>query len=964
MYIGRKMFIYLTLLIAFIIVSDSKPQSGQLDETFGNKGIATTAIIPDRSNSEAFATKIQGDGKIVAGGFYFNGNDFDFAVIRYNKDGSLDNSFGTNGIVITPVSRGADEINSILIQIDSAEGNIEKIIAAGFSQNSRDTDFVLVRYNPNGSLDSTFGGDGNGIVKSGTSNYADFATSITQQRDGKLVVAGYQSNGHDFDFMVARLSADGIPDNNFGNPDGIITTEISGKGTDDLAYAVAIQNNGDLIVAGSSDQENSFAVARYKSSGLLDPSFADNGIAITSVGSPGAQRNNIALSAAIQEDGKIVIGGRSLNDNINDFTLLRYKSNGEPDSTFNDNGIVITDLQNNSGIGSIFIDHSDRENEKIIAAGSYFNGFDIDVAVARYDTGGKLDDSFGTGGIVIIAEARSNQTAFAADYETDPLNQKITKIITAGYFYDGASIYFSLAALNDEGIIDNSFGTNGIVKTPVINTHSVLNVIAVQPEGGVEKIIAAGYTEEGANPVITMVRYNPDGKPDSSFGKNGDGIVITPTTKPESIRALLVQNDGKIIAVGLAALVRYNQDGIIDTLFGSKGFIILPVSSMDQSNNSAAIQDDGKIVIAGGFFNDNDFDFAVVRYDSEGNLDTKFGSRGDGIAVTPIGTSDDFANSIAVQKDGKIVVAGDYRNIANKLDLAVIRYDSNGIPDNSFGTNGIVVNSIGTADDFAYSVAIQSDGKIITAGASGVSDYNFSLVRYNEDGSIDRAFGSNGVVTTSIGNEDDIAVSLTLQKDRKIIVLGNTQEGTIENFALVRYDPDGNPDPAFGTNGVIKTQIGSSTSSASSLLLQGDGKIIAGGSSRSTIADYSVFTLIRYTDNLATAVDDNNSGKSLTSFTLEQNYPNPFNPTTKIKYTIPYTSAGNGQFNNSGQAALSVQLKVYDILGNEVATLVNKEQQPGNYEISFNAGRLSSGVYFYRLNTGNLHMVKKMILMK
>ena len=315
-------------LIALIAAGKSYPQNGRLDETFGNKGIVTTAAGEFRSNSEALSVKIQNDGKIAAGGFYYNGNDYDFAVARYNPDGSLDNSFGTNGIAITPISSGDDEINSIIIQTDPANGNIEKIIAAGFTQNINDTGFVLVRYNPNGSLDSTFGGDGNGIVISGN-DYPDYATSVVLQKDGKIVLAGYKYNGHDYDFMIARFSADGIPDNSFGQFNGLVTTEISGKGTNDRAYAAAIQEDGDILAAGSSDEENSFALVRYKPNGSLDTSFANRGIALTIVGDAGEDKSDVAFSISIQEDEKIIIGGRSYDDNLNNITLLRYKSDGQ-----------------------------------------------------------------------------------------------------------------------------------------------------------------------------------------------------------------------------------------------------------------------------------------------------------------------------------------------------------------------------------------------------------------------------------------------------------------------------------------------------------------------------------------------------------------------------------------------------------------------------------------------------------
>jgi uncharacterized delta-60 repeat protein len=961
--INKRLFVRFMIFIVLMVVGKSQSQSVQLDATFGNKGIVTTAINLSKSYSEANTVKILSNGKIVAGGFYSNENNYyNFAITRYNTDGSLDNSFGTNGVATIPGSSSNSEVSSIVIQTDSADGNKEKIIAAGFTWIPNDTDFVLVRFNPDGSIDSTFGGNGNGIVTSGINNFADYATSAALQRDGKIIIAGYQSNGHDLDFMLARFSADGIPDNNFGGGDGIVTTDVSGHRTNDRSYSVAIQNDGNIIIAGSSDEENSFAAARYKSDGSPDASFGSNGIALTSVGSD-TGRNNIGYSITIQNDGRIIIGGRSKNDNVVHITLLRYKSNGISDSTFDNDGIVVTDLRNNADVRSVFPYHADGENEKILAAGTFFNGDDLDIVLTRYNADGSPDAAFGTGGVLIIPRAKSNQTAFAADYQIDPVNGRVRKIITAGYSFDGDNIDFALASLNGDGIIDRSFGTDGIVNSPIENTHSVLNEIAIQQgENNEEKIVAAGRTGRGDSSYITVVRYNSDGNPDSTFGTAGDGIVLTRVSESESIISLNIQKDGKIVAVSNSTLIRYTRDGIIDSSFGLNGIVQLPISAADETNHSAAIQDDGKIVIAGSFDNGSDFDYAVVRYDTSGNSDTDFGVRGDGIVVTPIGASNDFANSLAIQDDGKIVVAGDYRESSDKLNIALVRYDPNGAPDNTFGVNGIVKRSIGSVNDFVFSTVIQDDGKIIAAGSSAIfNDYDFTLVRFNANGSIDSTFGINGIVTTPIGDEDDIVVSAVLQtaggSDSKIVAAGNTFVGVNENFALVRYNLDGSRDNTFGTNGIITGHTGSSNFAASSVLIQKDGKIVLGGTSSSMYADFTVFNLIRYNADIATQVDGGSSGNAVNEFKLGQSYPNPFNSQTRINYIVPSRD-------NSGRGVLLVQLKVYNVLGEEVATLVNKEQQPGKYEISFDAGRLPSGVYFYRIKAGSFVQTKKMILLK
>ncbi len=196
-----------------------------------------------------------------------------------------------------------------------------------------------------------------------------------------------------------------------------------------------------------------------------------------------------------------------------------------------------------------------------------------------------------------------------------------------------------------------------------------------------------------------------------------------------------------------------------------------------------AIQSDGKIVVAEPYNNGSDLDFAVARYNSDGSLDTSFD--GDGKVTTDI-DSGDAALAMVIQSDGKILLAG-YGGGYKYFALA--RYNSDGSLDNTFGTGGKVTTDIGGSYDLVYDIAIQSDGKIIVTGDSYNGNYDFALARYTSNGSLDLSFDGDGKVTTPIGGGNDYAYDIAIQSDGKIVVAGYSDNGSNDDFALVCYWP-------------------------------------------------------------------------------------------------------------------------------------------------------------------------------
>ena len=398
------------------------PAPTYLDTTFGTSGKVTTDIGSATVDSVA-AIAIQQDGKIVVVG-NSNGTDSDFAMARYDANGSLDDSFSGDGMHAEDIHANDIHANDIVPGQDDLATSVaiqedDMIVVAGYSSNGTDNDFVLTRYTSLGALDTSFGAGGK-VITDIVPGQDDLATSVAIQATGEIIVAGYSSNGTDNDFVLARYTSLGALDTSFGAGGKVITDIVPGQ--DDLATSVAIQATGEIIVAGysSNGTDNDFVLARYTSLGALDTSFGAGGKVITDIG---AGSNDIANSVVIQDGGEIVVAGSSDND----FALARYTTAGVLD-TFGIDGKVTTDIGASTDTAYSVVIQADG---KIVAAGTSFNsGSNFDFALTRYTSAGVLDTSFGAGGKVITAIGTgSNEEAHAVAIQDQ-------KIVAAGFAGD------------------------------------------------------------------------------------------------------------------------------------------------------------------------------------------------------------------------------------------------------------------------------------------------------------------------------------------------------------------------------------------------------------------------------------------------------------------------------------------------------------------------------------------------
>ena len=412
---------------------------------------------------------------------------------------------------------------------------------------------------------------------------------------------------------------------------------------------------------------------------------------------------------------------------------------------------------------------------------------------------GGLDTTFGSNGKVKTDFNRNNDLAYGMALQSDG------KVIVAGISFAGISAEggdFAVARYNTNGTLDTSFGVGGKVTTDFGLTETASSVV-VQSDG---KIIVAGGTYPifpSADGQFALARYNSNGSLDTSFGDNG----LVRTTFSSSgcyASALALQPDGKIIAAGTNyidfssnsdfAVARYNSNGTLDTSFGTSGLVSTEFNGMLDAASSVLIQSDGKIVAVGSASSSATFyDFALVRYLSNGRLDTTFGTAGK-VSTDFGGANLDIAYAGALQPDGKIVAAGTTSDRSgSKTPFAVARYNSNGTLDTSFSSDGRTSVDFGGYFQAVYQVLIQPDGKIVAAGYpnSEGSDSDFLLARLNSNGSVDTTFGAAGKVRTSFGDLNGGANAAVLQPDGKIVAAGfqatQTQKGV--EIVMARYLP-------------------------------------------------------------------------------------------------------------------------------------------------------------------------------
>jgi uncharacterized delta-60 repeat protein len=400
------------------------------------------------------------------------------------------------------------------------------------------------------------------------------------------------------------------------------------------------------------------------------------------------------------------------------------------------------------------------------------------------------------------------------------------------------------------GGLDPSFGTAG----KVIQSSIPFQAVAVQPDG---KVVAVGTQ----NNDFAVVRYNPDGTPDTGFGTNGIKLIdfALGNGNDDAATDVAVQPDGKIVVVGFAsttangddfAVARLNADGSLDTGFGTGGKVNIDFGgggSKDDVARAVALAANGDIFVTGVVTNaGGTLAFGVARLSSAGAPVTAFGNNGH--EFIDFGGTNEEGQGIALQPDGKLVVVGFTNAVpANGNDFAIARLDpTTGKLDTTFNPGGTTpgektINFGGTSDDQGFDVAVQSDGKIVAVGRTDVNagDLDAAVARLNADGSLDTSFDTDGLATVDFGTPGDTANRVLIQPDGRIVLVGNTDG----DMAVARLlGTNGALDTSFNGTGKTTTIIGSSFQGSGGALTP-EGRIVVAGRSNAN-SDGAVARLI------------------------------------------------------------------------------------------------------------------------
>lgn len=515
------------------------------------------------------------------------------------------------------------------------------------------------------------------------------------------------------------------------------------------------------------------------------------------------------------------------------------------------------------------------------------------------------------------------------------------------YFF--IRLFFALVLLVQSDLIfaqtsflDLSFGTAGS-STMTVNSGEYVKDIKQQNDG---KIVAFGSTstDNGSTFKFCISRVNTNGSPDNSFGTNGS-VVTALGSNSDIGRRIVIQSDGKILACGSSdaggnyqfAAVRYNTNGSLDLSFGTGGKILTSVIG-DSRCSSIVLQADGKFIL-GGAINASSMagEFAMVRYNSNGTIDTGFGVGGTVTTDVSTGYFDGIENMV-LQADGKVVVVGRYltpkTSNTYRTSIAILRYNTNGTIDNTFGVNG---KQLISPSDFSYpsSVKLQPDGKIVV---NATADSLSTIIRLNTSGNYDTSFGSGGVSSSKLIGSVGFASfylpgEIVIHPSSKLLVVGTEYSLTQTNAPsiITCFNANGTIDSGFGINGIITTgctRLG--IESFVPLALQSDGKLVTGSATGDYPLPCSMYIERYLPGSLSLSVG------SFANLNSNEVFPNPVSRTISVSLNEPIWNTSYSIINIHGLAI-------------EKGTLNDSKQ--------INVESLQSGMYFLKIES-NTRLIK------
>ena len=652
--------------------------NGNLDNTFNKNGIA---VLNNSYNEIPTSMAIQKDGKIVLAGYTYSstlafyGNRY--LLYRVNTDGTPDLPFSKNGIMENDY---IEKYTALTIQDDG------KILTASsrFSSVYQVYNLSLTRYKLDGTVDTIYYAS-----KQPSYPVAFNSKFITILKSGKIIVAGNSNN----DFALAGWSKEGLFET-------LQTTDFNKN--NDVLNGFVLQNNEDIILSGSSKSitSSSFAIAKFTSDLKPDNSFSIDGKLTTEFNT----NQNFANGIAVQTDGKLIVVGYVINGTESSTAIVRYNMNGTPDSNFAVNGKLIENLNQGATKYTCTVVQKDG---KIVTGGQTMLNDHTAFALARYNNNGRLDETFGKGGIQINDFGNSKNIINSIAIQSDG------KIIAGG----SSNRSLAIARYNTNGSLDNTFAKDGVNKD-IFNFNDYTNSIIIQPDG---KILTAGSV---------LARFKTNGTLDSTFNHVGHLTPILPYNGIPNFVSIAVQKNGNILVLNdfynqTPTVIKYFKNGQSDSTFSENGQAA--IYDFDRGRGQSLIlQNDEKIVV-GGYLEEVDrstnSSYLITRLNNNGKIDSTFNK---GQVVRTSIAMRDYGKSLKIQNDNKIILAGySYTDQAHEV-FSMVRYNTNGSLDNSFNNNGRQTTAASGANSRINEIYIS--GNNLYAAGYGEFPNNFGVV--------------------------------------------------------------------------------------------------------------------------------------------------------------------------------------------------------------------------------------------
>lgn len=608
------------------------------------------------SNDLPVALSIQADGKLLIAGYYYTSGTGtpNIFIARYNSNGTLDNSFNSNG------KRSFTITNSTAIRVTDLQLQSDGKALLGGKYFLNGNALFMVRFNTNGTYDSSFSGDGfqSATVDVNSNN----SGKIALQSDGKIIQMDTYFNitNGNRNMLLVRYLSNGELDTTFnGSSWGAV---LPFNGFNDYAACISIVNDK-LIISGNAEAsiiDNNMAFAKFNLNPLsFDTTFGTNGRKQLSIPFPTYEE---VKKSVVQSDNKVVVLTRMFINNLYFSGIERFNENGSPDITFGSNGKI--------GLGFYFTDFDalavDNANNIIVSGYTSLSS----GVILRITPAGALDPTFGDQGITYLED----NIDFIPRINSIKI-QSNNKIVLGGGNNVNGIVDYLLIRLNENGTVDTTFGNNGISMVGLNNVSEMITAIEVLNDG---KIVATGFTNEnfGNDFQAVVLKFNSVGLLDPTF--NGNGKYLTSRSVDFYVNGdIKVQNDGKILSTFESLndnfiLYRLNSNGTLDNNFGSGGYVNTYITGFDKSAQIHYNSTNQAITLIGTTVEEEIGKFALVRYFGNGEIDFSFGNSG--IVVTDLGYNSQTISATPTY-DGKLVVSGNlYDDVAMDYDQVMARY--------------------------------------------------------------------------------------------------------------------------------------------------------------------------------------------------------------------------------------------------------------------------------------------------